>query len=219
MSFNIGFDSIKNTGLLFFLLTQALVVQAESIDAAAANSEVTDGSVNQEKRTEFNFPKWPARQQVTKELTPPPPPGPYMSLGLNDFPVSESPFDSKLNKPQVELDSSADPLQAFNPDLPWPKNIRPTKRWMPENGYQYVDPQVAKRPYPAAQNYPAYNYGYPGYPNPGWSGSNSVPSMADRPYPYPHEYASPYNNSVNNNRVQSGNSGYRVPYPVPAIPQ
>jgi hypothetical protein len=211
MSSYIGFESIKNAGLLFLLVTQALVVHAESIDAGATDSEVTDGPASQEERAEFHFPNWPARQQVTKELTPPPPPGPYMSLGLNDFPVSESPFDSKPKKPQVELDSSGDPLQAFNPDLPWPKNIRPTRRWMPENGYQYVDPQVARRPYPAVQNYPANNYGYPSYPNPGWSGSNWMPSMAGRPYPYTPEYGFPYNNSVNNAHIQSGNSGYRAP--------
>jgi hypothetical protein len=221
MSFYISFDNIKKAGLLCCLLTQSLVIYADPIDTVVTKSEVAAVPDDQDRQAEFNFPNWPDRQHVMKESLPPPPPGPYMSLGLNEFPVSESPFDSKHKKPQIEVDSSGVPLQTFNPDVPWPKNIRPTKRWMPEKGYQYVDPQVAKKPYPTAQNYPAYNnynYGYPRNPDMRWPGSNWAPSMAAGPYGYAPQYGPGYSNPVNNNYIQPGNSSYRTPYPVPGKP-
>jgi hypothetical protein len=219
MSFYISYDSIKKAGLLFFLLTQSMLIWAES----ATNPDVTAGSVDQDQYGKTNFPSWPVRQPVVKEIVPPPPPGPYMSLGLNDFPVSESSFESKANRPQIELDSSGVPIETFSPDAPWPKNIRPAKRWMPENGYQYVNPQIARQPYTAVQNNREYNYNY-GYqrdPNIGWPGSKWAPSISPGPvaaYRYAPDYGSAYNNSANNNRIQPGNPNYRAPYPVPGKP-
>jgi hypothetical protein len=224
MSFYISFNNIKKAGVLFFLLTQTMSIYAESTDTIANITEVTADAVNQEQQDKNNFPRWPVRQQVVKELVPPPPPGPYMSLGLNDFPVSQPSFDSSLNKPEIELDSSGMPIQSFSPDVPWPKNLRPTKRWMPENGYQYVEPQAEKKPYPVVQsNNPAYNYNY-GYqrnPNLDRPGPNWTPSMGAGPawpYRYAPDYGSGYSYPVNNNRIQPGNYTNRAPYPAPGKP-
>jgi hypothetical protein len=220
MSFYTSFDSIKKVGLLFFLLFQSAAICAVSSESIATNPEITDDSIQQDQQQKFNFPQWPVRKPIEREQVPPPPPGPYMSLGLNDFPVRENTFDSNMNPSQIEVDPSGVPLQTFSPDVPWPANIRQTKRWMPENGYQYVKPPVEKKPNPDVRNYPAYNYGYQRNPAMDWprSGPNWAPSMGAGPYRYTPDYNPGYSSPANNNRYQQGNSAYRAPYPVPGKP-
>jgi hypothetical protein len=231
MSFYNSFDNVRKMVLLFCLLTPSMVIFAEASDTGGAKVEESGDAVNQSPLMANNFPRWPERQRVEKEIVPPPPPGPYMSLGLNDFPVSETPFGRDTNNPHVQLDISGAPVQAFSPDEPWPKNIRPTKRWMPENGYQYIEPQAEKNLYPAMRDNPANNYySYPGAPYMAWPGANnwSSPTMgAPAPsYRYTPDYGPRYNASantnrppqVNPNRPPQVNPAYRVPYPAPSKP-
>jgi len=219
MSFYNGSDSFKKVGLLFFLLTPSMLVFADSSETSGVKPEDAGNLANQHPLMTNNFPRWSEHQRVETEIVPPPPPGPYMSLGLNDFPVSETPFSQNSGRPQVQMDSSGVPIQTFSPDVPWPKNIRPTRRWMPENGYQYINPQAEKNMYPAMQNEPAnnYYYGYPGgSPYMASPGANWAPAMGagpSAPYYYAPDYAHRYNNPANSNRSQPANPGYWPPYP------
>jgi hypothetical protein len=217
MSFN-SFYYFKKVVLLFFLLMPSIVICAESPETSGVKSETTGDIDSQRPQMTNNFPRWPEHQQVERDVVPPPPPGPYMSLGLNDFPVSETSFSRNSNKQQLQLDSSGAPIQTFSPDAPWPKYIRPTKRWMPEDGYQYVTPKVEKNLYPV-QRQPAGNYyGYPGSPYMTWPGANWAPSAGAGPVAPYRGYSPRYNNSVNNNRLQQANPAYRAPYPAPSKP-
>lgn len=210
MSFYLSSDSIKKTGLILFMFTYSLISYAESIDTNAAISEVTAESVNERYQSEHNFPRWPERQQIERVSVPPPPPGPYMSLGLSDAAISESPFSSDFKKSEIEPDPAKLPVDTFSPDVPWPKQLRPTKRWMPDNGYNYVKPQVKKKLDPVmSNNLPSnYNYGYQRRPDMNWSGSRWMPPMgagSAGPYPYTPNpgYGSSYNRSTNNYAGQS----------------
>jgi len=223
MSFYNSYNDFKKAGLLFLLITPSMVIYADMPDMSGETAKDTRGSVDQPQLMGSNFPRWSERQRVEKEAVPPPPPGPYMSLGLNDFPVSETSFNHGPNRPQVPLDSSGAPIETFSPDVPWPKNIRPTKRWMPEDGYRYVNPQVEKNLYPGMQNNPSgnYNYGHPATPYMGWPGANWAPPMGAvpaAPYRYAPDYDPRYNASANSNRLQQANPAYRAPYPAPGKP-
>jgi len=217
MSFYNSFDNFKKVGLLFFLLTPSIYVYAESSDTTGIKPVDNGDFAAQYPLMSSNFPRWSERQRVEKEIVPPPPPGPYMSLGLNDFPVSETSFSRNSNKPQVELDSSGDPIQAFSPDVPWPKNIRPTKRWMPENGYRYINPQAEKNLYSAQRNNPAGNYyDYPGRPymvspSVNWGPAMGAPATT---YRYTPPYHAPrYSAPADSDRSQQASPDYRTPYP------
>ena len=198
MFFNSGFDNVKKAGLLFFLLTQSMVVQAQASDApeAAAESAVASGSSGEQQR-KFSFPRWPERPQVNRERIPPAPPGPYMSSALSDFSVEGSAFVRATSKPAIKTDSfDMPPMEAFSPDIPWPGNIESPQRWEPENGYQYVKPRVKNKSYPVVQNR------MPGrmrVPDMNWP-SSRLPSMGNTPngaYPHAPNYAPRYNNSLN----------------------
>ncbi len=172
MFFNSGFDNVKRAGWLFFLLTQAMVVQAQASDApeAAADSTVATGSEEQQR---FSFPRWPERHQVNREVIPPAPPGPYMSSALSGSSFKGD-FFAADNKPAIKLEPSSLPMDAFGPDIPWPSNSQTPDRWEPESGYNYVKPVVNKQPYTAMPYYmpPNYNYGYRA-PVMSWPGSGS----------------------------------------------
>lgn len=205
MSFYQSSDSIKKTGLILLLLMHSMIVYAESIERNTAKTEVTAESVNDSYQSEFDFSRWPESQQVERRIVPPPPPGPYMSLGLSDATISESAFNSKLNQHEVESGLSIMPVETFSPDVPWPKKLRPTKRWMPDDGYNYVKPQVKKQLNPVMPNNPPsnYNFGYQRRPDMNWPGPRWMPpngAGSAGPYPYTTNpaYGSSYNRSTNN---------------------
>ena len=176
MFFDSGFDNVKRAGWLFFLLTQAMVVQAASSDApeAAAGSAVASDSEEQQRK--FSFPRWPERHQVNRELIPPAPPGPYMSSALSDSSFNGD-FFAADNKPAITLEPPSWPMDAFGPDTPWPSHSQTPDRWEPESGYHYVKPAVKKQPYNMPPN---YNYGYRA-PVMSWPGSGSQAMPFRRP--------------------------------------
>ena len=177
MFFNSGFDNAKTAGLLFFLVTQSMVLQAQAADApeAAVDSTVAAGSEEPQRR--FSFPRWPERKQVNRELIPPAPPGPYMSSALSGSSFNRD-FFAADNKSATKFEPSSLPMDAFGPDIPWPSHSQTPDRWQPESGYHYVKPAVKKQPYTALpyNRPPNYNYGYRA---PVWPGSSS-PAMPVR---------------------------------------
>ncbi|MFV2003777.1 MAG: hypothetical protein ACC650_01175 [Gammaproteobacteria bacterium] len=220
--------SMLKTGLFILLLTQSVVLQAESdtVPEQAAESAVGSGndqqmaaqdqqtSNQQMGKMHRNFPRWPERAQEHKELIPPPPPGPYMSTALDDHSVQDRSFGAGLNKPPVHhFDPSAVSMDMYSPDRPWPDNLRPSNRWVPDKGYHFASPSVHKKPYPAtAPNMPVHsNYGYrsgpamnpPGnWPTMSNSGSRWMPSMGSG-------HRNPYAGNPYPENLYSGN-----PYPV-----
>ena len=147
-------------GVLLFSFS----VQAESADipekSPAEAEPVTSTSAPQpdEAQPGFRFPQWPTYPQVTKEIIPPPPPGPYMSSALNDYSVSAPSFGIDPGKYEAgrhaanRHDAFHLPMGMFSPDIPWPKNLRPggydsPVRWLPENGYQYAKPHSYQQTY------------------------------------------------------------------------
>ena len=214
---------VKKAVMLLTLFMFSPFLQAESSDNAddsdsAAKAE-TELKSTADQRRDFKFPAWPERQQLNRQTVPPPPPGPYMSSALSDFSVKGPSFAintdrDELNQPVSRVDPSNVPMETFSPDRPWPEQHADKKhkrdcppacspgRWMPENGYQYVQPHVTNKLYPVEKNR------MPGsmkMPDMNWSGSR-LPSMGNAPYgPYPHaptyapgnDYAPRYNAPLN----------------------
>ncbi len=236
MFFNSGFDNVKKAGLLFFLLTQFMVVQVQAADAPEAVAELAAASGSEEQQRKFSFPRWPERRQVNRVIIPPAPPGPYMSSALSNFSVEGPAFAGDTNKPAIKMGSSDVPMEAFSPDTPWPNTIISPQRWKPENGYRFVEPGVKKQSYPVMLfNGPSnYNNGYnrrPVMSGPGLhaspymrssaepsTGVNQARSYSRRPYAL-----SPNNGSgnspdrsnavMNNSENQSRHPAYRTPRP------
>lgn len=210
--------------MFFALLMFSAHLQAESSDYADTSDsakavEAGPGSAVDDRQPVFRFPDWPERPQLNRRvvLPPPPPPGPYMSSALSDFSVKGLSFrrnsDSDLaDNPATESDPSNIPMETFSPDRPWPEhaykkhkhdcapncpvNGSPT-RWMPENGYQYVQPRVKQELYPVMQNRVPAQINRPGMNN--WPGSR-LPAMGGAPvgqYPYAPNYAPRYNAPMN----------------------
>lgn len=190
MSFYIGFNMVKNVSLMVFLLAFSMLSQAEEADVSAMKNEATADMSHADQ--DLRFPPWPERQRIHKERIPPPPPGPYMSLALNDFSVNKSAFGGDLETPEIEFDSSKVPMETFSPDRAWPSNLRPTKRWMPQNGYRYIQQDVNKNaPYARAYRSPPMAADYQGPYN---YAPNNAPN-----------YGSGFNTQGNNFGVQSRN--------------
>lgn len=218
MSVYMNFGTVKTSALLMVLFLPSTMSLAKETASISTGAEPAAEERNKPvEQTTYNFPRWPEPRQVQREIIPPPPPGPYMSLALSNFSSIEPAFGNEAK----EANDAADPsvvMDAFSPDRPWPKVLRPVKRWMPEDGYHYVNSQASKKSYPTAQNEPSanYNYGYRPAPGMNWSGSNWMPAMnagAATPYAYPPNYAPAYNYPVTNNPgVQSGYQPYRAPY-------
>ncbi len=72
-------------------------------------------------------------------------------------------------------------IERFNPDIPWPSNnTGAPSRWMPDDGYRYVDndAQVDKMRQEATQrNYAPGYYGYPGPPMLNWPAPSATPAQ------------------------------------------
>lgn len=198
--------------MLLTLLMFSPILQAESSDNAdtsdsAANAETGLNSTADQTR-DFKFPAWPERKQSNRDLVPPPPPGPYMSSALSDFSVKGPSFGlshekHELNQPVPRVDPSNVPMETFSPDRPWPEqhaykkhknDCPPTcspSRWMPENGYQYVKPDVTNKFYQVEQN---RKPGSMKMPDMNWPGSR-LPTMGKAPdgsYPHVPNYAPTY---------------------------
>ncbi|PCJ87143.1 MAG: hypothetical protein COA54_06455 [Thiotrichaceae bacterium] len=160
--------------LLVLLLTFSFMLQAQVTEPVP--DVASEPSASAGKQSVYSFPKWPVRQQVKRDRVPPPPPGPYMSSALNGHSIKAPSFSHRVNKPERVFDSSNISLDTFSPDIPWPANLRQApSRWMPENGYQYVPPQVSHN---RQQAVPANNhYGYrPRSPQMNWSGMRFNPN-------------------------------------------
>ena len=220
-----SFGQVKKVVMLFILLMFSTLSQAESSDNAASHDSATKSeaglkSVADDQQRDFKFPDWPERQQSNRQMIPPPPPGPYMSSALSDFSVRGTSFGRnsdrhEWDKPVFKLDPSNIPMDTFSPDRPWPESGHKKhmhnrdcapgcspSRWLPENGYQYVKPEVKNKPYPAVQDrLPARIPGrMPGRinaaPDMNWPGSRLPPSRlppvgsaANRAYPQTQNYA------------------------------
>ena len=166
--------SINKIALFVFLLTPPMVLQAELAESSALKvaPQGDDRQAGDKQELPFMFPQWPERKQVNREMIPLPPPGPYMSSALSDFSIKGQPFDRGYDKNQLntsvdDSNVSTKPVEKFSPDRPWPKNLQPAKRWIPETGYHFVKPDINKHVY--SKNAPAqwynYNYGYAPGPN------------------------------------------------------
>lgn len=227
--------------LFSVLMICSMVLQAASPENAVANEGIAEGNADASSGTQaqqqvYKFPRWPQRQQKTRQRIPPPPPGPYMSTALSDHSVTGPSFGrdvnrSEANNPAFNFDPSGMPMSAFSPDRPWPDNLRSNEtsspnRWMPEKGYQYVKPAVKQR-HRAAKNayYRRYHPGsMPGRSSgPNMSGSDPrwAPAMGmSRPsgpaYRRPEFYApngsSRYNGAVNNSGMNPVNPANQAPY-------
>ena len=217
--------SIKQVAIAVMIITLLMfsaLLQADSLENADASDSVKavdagPGAAVDDRQPVFRFPNWPERPQLNRRVVPPPPPGPYMSSALSDLSVKGLAFgrnsDSDLeNNPATESDPSNIPMETFSPDRPWPEhaykkhkhdcapdcpvNGSPT-RWMPESGYQYVQPRVQKESDPVMQNRVPAPINRPGMNN--WPGSR-LPSMGGAPvvqYPYAPNYGPRYNAPMN----------------------
>ena len=213
-------------GLFIFLFAQPMLLQAE----VAAVTNATSGSLAQPVRVEQqmgyqqqSFPDWPQRGQSTREVIPPPPPGPYMSKALSDFSDKAKTFDRNLDKPVKSINPSNITMDTFSPDRSWPEdqnNYRTngfSQRWMPESGYQYPKSQYIDRSYPSSatarlpvdSNYRSRSAPVMNIPGMNTSGSRWLPSMSadsGRMIPMRPYSASPY--------YYYGSGYNRMPYPV-----
>lgn len=160
-------SKVKQAALLFGMLLQTVTVQtlagqaAETAEASAESMAVASG---EEPQRRYSFPQWPERKQVTREVIPPAPPGPYMSSALSHFSTAGTTFSRRADKPVARMRSPEMPMQAFSPDLAWPSQLASPQRWIPENGYQFVDPAVNNHsnpvfPFRGSLNYYGNPYG------------------------------------------------------------
>ena len=213
MSLSHHFINVKILSLLAALLVVPMASHAESPEVAAVKLDDTAGPGNDARG--HVYPNWQATsRQAVRALIPPPPPGPYMSLALNDSSGNKSPFFQAPVESVNRSNPSAVPMQALSPDAPWPENLRKSKRWVPENGYRYVplQPRSTMKPYHEAQfnSLPNYNQGYRrnttmNTPGPRWTPSTGVA------YGTPYHYVSP-------GRTGQVKPVSRTPYPATGQP-
>jgi hypothetical protein len=165
MFLNSGFASATKVCFFTILLTQSMILQAETPETTAGENAVsgTAAVTSSEQRRAFFLPRWPQQKKDRMERVPPPPPGPYMSTALSGSGSTvKGPTFAPNNKPAIRMAPPGMSMDTFSPDIPWPSsNTDSPQRWKPESGYSYVMPQLEKQPYNAQPN---YNYGY-GYPH------------------------------------------------------
>lgn len=136
---------VRQTLLLLVLSVSGLAVFAETPDNTTGENSAAVAATQQP----YGFPAWPQRPQFKKEVVPPPPPGPYMSSALNDYSFKrptfgDEPLQSEQAQPANRNSTINSAMDMFSPDVPWPDTrqgeVQRSGRWMPENGYQYVNP-------------------------------------------------------------------------------
>ena len=189
MFLNSGFNIIKKAGLFVFLLLPSLLVQAQVSDAAVTtvsdtaasggvttNADTSDAAVttvesqaaeaaetsaSEDQQRRFSFPRWPESRTINRERVPLAPPGPYMSSALSDYSFKEPSFDRAGSMRAIRMDPPDMSMKRFSPDIPWPSHAKSPERWQPENGYQYVEPDVKNKPYQMPYDSSSnYNYGF-----------------------------------------------------------
>lgn len=172
-------DNVKKLSLLIAMLMQPMLLQAQPADAFNAKLDDSTGPDIKKQQRNSPYPHWPAGRQINTVMVPPPPPGPYKSLALNDFSVNQASFSIDSMQATSKLAPADVPMEGFSPDVPWPENLRPVSHRMPENGYRYAPPPVINKPYPGTQNSPSnYRQGYRRSTNMNWPDSRWKPSMA-----------------------------------------
>lgn len=154
MLLNFSLKKLNKTGLVAFLLTQPVALHAE---IGAPGRDVEDKYADDSSQ-------WPERMRMDREIIPPPPPGPYMSLALSN--AKHHSFKRDLDKPGSGFETADTPMETFSPDIPWPDNVREPNPWVPKDGYRFVQPSALQN-LNQAQPYvmPNTPYGYysPGY--------------------------------------------------------
>lgn len=125
---------------------------------------------------------WSSGHQAMQDAVPPPPPGPYKSTAMREYskqghapghempaPVQHGPAKNgsgQKESAQIEAGRKFNPAQVpmdvYDPERPWPQNIRPANPWAPDYSQRPAAPQYRMRQNPAAMyNYPADRfYGY-----------------------------------------------------------
>ncbi|MBE9563685.1 MAG: hypothetical protein IMF17_00470 [Proteobacteria bacterium] len=230
---------LKKVSLSVVLLLTPVLLQAETsgggnlatpkvINEPVSSQPATDNLVSNHKdghNADLGFPQWQQRQRVDKEIIPPPPPGPYMSSALSDYSVKGPSFGRNYNKPVYRHDPSFVPMDMFSPDIPWPNNLRGNKnsnanRWMPKNGYRYVQPQPIKQTAPRGDKRQQRNMNtgpqYPGnynMPNMNMNGSRWMPSMGYTPRGPNYNGPSNREKSSNNYVARPAQPPYRAQNP------
>jgi len=170
------------------LMLSSFMVQAQNAEPMATVSSSNAPSNATEETAAFHFPQWPQRRQAKEEVVPPPPPGPYMSAALNGGSVKAPSFgnNNRNKRRAMSFDSSNVTMDTFSPDIPWPTSMRPPSRWVPDNGYQYVQPQAMQN---TQQRVPDNQYRPRSGPPMNW-----MPSMEHSNY---QNQARPYSNNAN----------------------
>jgi len=170
------------------------------------------------------FPQWPARATVNKDIIPPPPPGPYMSTALGDYSIHGPRFARQVNRPEMGFDSANVPMDIYSPDIPWPKDLRapnPSNTWMPEEGYKYAPKDSQSMPKPRIYRPPVNNM----ITLPGMNNSYRIPSMGFMPNNFkqqttPGNYYQPrYQYPVNNLYRKPEAAVNSSPYPLSNKPR
>lgn len=130
---------IRMCMLVMISLVIRTVIASENIQLAA-NLDVAD-----QRPGELlpSVPEWREYAASSRDIVPPPPPGPYMSTALTPMPGVYQPESGIEQNAGTEMANSP----FFKPDMQWPKDQRQqTKRWMPEKGqYQYVPEEVLEQ--------------------------------------------------------------------------
>lgn len=96
--------------------------------------------------------------EISRNKVPPPPPGPYMSMALEEAPA----FKRQREIPHGDAGHSP----FFKADMPWPETRRAPQQWMPDDGYQYAPPSAYEQRMPPRDR-PESHYQY-GYQQPAW---------------------------------------------------
>ncbi len=221
-----GCTSIKQVSqaaVFLSLLAVTMIVQAElPINGANSGSEVAPSVTDMQRGNPF--PRWPQqRRQISREIIPPPPPGPYMSSALSNASVKGLSFgrdadDYAKNNPVSGFSPSKTPMSMFDPDRPWPENLRPENtllpnHWMPmpAQGYRYLDSRTQNTP-SVRQYRPSFTGPYDGYRIPGNMQQNNMPrrNLPARAY-QPEVNGNAYQVPPTGANSRSGMSDYSVP--------
>jgi len=201
MFFIVRFSYMGKMSLLASLLVSSFMVQAQTAESGIVVEQKTS-----EQSPVSPFPQWPQRKQAKKEMLPPPPPGPYMSTALSGNSMKAPSFSKQATKRSMAFDSSDISMDTFSPDIPWPKNLTTPSpsRWMPDNGYQYVQPRAMdnrRQVVPAQVN--SNNYRPRSAPPMNWSGMRFNPNSTNN---YPASGMSMPDMGWSNNRARGGSA-------------
>lgn len=202
--------NVCQSGILVSLVTTSFYVQAQA--SAPVSAESNGANVNNTQQPMLGFPQWSERKKARREIIPPPPPGPYMSTALSSGSKGYSKsVPSFGNQSRVPIKSSSMKMESFSPDIPWPTNLRPPTRWVPDSGYQYVAPQAQPQLRPVAPPASRYNAPTGGQFSYQRGPQMNMPRMGGSNMPGWNQTG--INQSRPNNWMPSMNTGQLKPYP------